>query len=397
VNDDFDKTFDAAFESACQDEFGPDEPAAKPNGAAKPLTYSLLRDLKPNLRSNEVVKDLIPRRAFGEVHAERSGGKTAILVDLLLHVAAGMEYRGRRVEQQPVVYVALEGHGGIDNRIIAAKQELGIDEAPFALVKVTDDFRDEAAAERVANVALELMQEFSGDNPMIAVDTYTAALGAGGSDCDPRDVSAFIQNIQKHLLVIGTVILAHHFGKDASRGGRGWSGLGAALDFELEIDRDGDLRIMRVTKSRDGSDQQPGLCYRLHGRKLGLNEYDEPVTAVVVEHLADEDVAKRGKRISPKARAALNVLWGLIKDRAQSFPMADQPGLRCVTLDAWEKACIAPGAITEAKAERDRRSKFKTAKSELEEAGEIVCDSENGERVYPAPKTGATMRDENGR
>ena len=42
-----------------------------------------------------------------------------------LHVAAGMEYRGRRVEQQPVIYVALEGHGGIGNRIIAAAAELG--------------------------------------------------------------------------------------------------------------------------------------------------------------------------------------------------------------------------------------------------------------------------------
>jgi AAA domain len=390
--DDFEDQFEQAFRD---DEFGPDEPTSKPNGKAKPLIYSLLRDLKPNLRSNEIVKNLIPRRAFGEVHAERSGGKTAILVDLLLHVAAGMEYRGRRVEQQPVVYIALEGHGGIDNRVIAARQELGIDEAPFALVKITDDFRDEAAAERAAQVALELMQEFGGDCPVIVIDTYTAALGAGGSDCDPRDVSAFIQNVQKHLLTIGTVILAHHFGKDASRGGRGWSGLGAALDFELEIDRDDDLRIMRVTKSRDGSDQQPGLCYRLRGRELGTNEHGEPVTAVVVEHLADEDVAKRGKRISPKARATLNIMWEMVKDRSRSFPISDQPGMRCVLLTEWEKACIAPGAITEAKAERDRRSKFKAAKSELEEAGEIVCGGENNERVYPVKKTRATMRDEN--
>ena len=45
------------------------------------------------------------RAAF--LHAAASGGKTAIIVDLCLHIAAGIEYRGRRVTRQPVVYVAL--------------------------------------------------------------------------------------------------------------------------------------------------------------------------------------------------------------------------------------------------------------------------------------------------
>ena len=76
---------------------------------------------------------------------------------------------------------------------------------------------------------------------------------------------------------------------------------------------------------RDGSDTQPAFCYRLEGHQLGVNEHGEPVTAVVVEHLADEDTAKRGKKLSPKARAALNVLWEMIKDRRSRSRCADQP------------------------------------------------------------------------
>jgi hypothetical protein len=91
------------------------EPAPEP-------TFTLLRDIKPNLTNNDIVRDLIPSRAFGECHADAGGGKTAILVDLMLHIAAGRDYRGRRVEQQPVVYVALEGHAGIDNRVVAARR-----------------------------------------------------------------------------------------------------------------------------------------------------------------------------------------------------------------------------------------------------------------------------------
>ena len=348
-----DASFDTAFDA---DEFGPDKPyqTAKPNGAAAAMAFTLLRDIKPSLTSSEVIKDLIPRRAFGEVHADAGGGKTAILVDLLLHVAAGNEYRGRRTEQQPVVFVALEGHGGIDNRVLAAARALEINDAPFALVKSSDNFCEPETAEKVASITTDLIKRFGGDNPVIAIDTYTAALGPGGSDCDPKDVSAFIAAVQQHLLSNCTVIVLHHFGKDSSRGGRGWSGLRAALDFELEIDQDDDLRTMRVTKSRDGSDQQPAFCYRLYGHQIGVNEHGEPVTAVVVEHLADEDIAKRGKRHSPKARAALNVLWECVKDPTRSFPLPENPRLRCVLLSDWQEACIKPGAISDAPREADR-------------------------------------------
>ena len=176
-------------------------------------------------------------------------------------------------------------------------------------------------------------------------------------------MSEFIQNIQQHLLTHCTVVLLHHFGKDSSRGGRGWSGLRASLDFELEIDHDGDLRTLRVTKARDGSDQQPACCYRLIGRELGVNEHGEPVTAVVVEHLADENTAKRGKRLSPKARAALDQLWGCIKDPTRSFPMPEQPGLRCVLFDEWEKACTTQGVVSNSPRLADRSRQFRSLRT----------------------------------
>jgi AAA domain len=105
-------------------------------------------------------------------------------------------------------------------------------------VLVFDVVEHERRRLRVAAVA----QQLGGDCPLIVIDTYTAALGADGSDCDPKDVSAFIAAIQQHLLTTCTVLILHHFGKDSSRGGRGWSGLRAALDFELEIDQAEDGR-----------------------------------------------------------------------------------------------------------------------------------------------------------
>jgi hypothetical protein len=76
----------------------------------------------------------------------------------------------------------------------------------------------------------------------------------------------------------------------------------------------------------------------------------------------------------------------MIKDRSQSFPMADEPGKRCVILDAWEQECIAPGAISKCHAERDRRVKFRAALDELKAEKAIVADGHDGTRVYPSPK-----------
>jgi hypothetical protein len=88
----------------------------------------------------------------------------------------------------------------------------------------------------------------------------------------------------------------------------------------------------------------------------------------------------------------------MIMDREQSHPMPENPGLRCVILADWERACVAPGVISTCQRERDRIRKFRAAKEELEASGAIICDADGGNRVYPAPKpgaTGATGRDKN--
>jgi hypothetical protein len=41
------------------------------------------------------------------------------------------------------------------------------------------------------------------------------------------------------------------------------------------------------------------------------------VTAVVVDHLADEEETKRSKKLTPKAVAAKNILWDMIKDKSR--------------------------------------------------------------------------------
>jgi hypothetical protein len=372
----------AAFMKETDDET--EDPAA-----IQPYPFTLLQDVEVELGSKFVIRDVIPYQALGEIYAPPGGGKTAVAIDMGLHIATGRTYRKRRTEQQPVVYVALEGHNGINNRVVAARRNLHLDEQDiaFALVKVAANFRVQETAQKVAANVKALVEKYTGNNPVLFIDTFQAALGAGGTDCDPVQVTSLIENVKSGLISIGcTVIVIHHTGKDASKGSRGWSGLLGALDFELEIDRKKDARFMYISKERDAVDEQGAFCYRLHGLELGINPYGEPVTAVVVEHLADADGTSKGNKLTATANAALKVLWTMIKDPSQSWPLHDQPGLRCTLMGVWKKACIVPGAISNCKNERDRAVKFKNAVEELTELEAIIRDGTDGDRVYPRTK-----------
>lgn len=140
---------------------------------------------------------------------------------------------------------------------------------------------------------------------------------------------------------------------------------------------------------RDASDTQAGFCYYvLRAMQLGQNPYGEPVTGVYVEHRADSGKGK-GKRIGPKARAAYQALWAMIKDSSRSFPLDGGP-LRCVLMNQWRDACCQPGVLGQIKDASNRRKKFSAARDELLEKRMITVDSQNEDneddngRVYPS-------------
>ena len=115
------------------------------------------------------------------------------------------------------------------------------------------------------------------------VDT-TAAVMAGGDENSGKDMGRIIANCKRlhhdnvnHPLVC----LIHHSGKDAAKGARGWSGIRAACDAEMEIVRDGHSRIATVTKMKDGEDYglEFGFCLKT------VDEDGDTVSSCVVEEV----------------------------------------------------------------------------------------------------------------
>jgi hypothetical protein len=77
------------------------------------------------------------------------------------------------------------------------------------------------------------------------------------------------------------VVLVHHSGKDESRGARGWSGLRAAADFEMEIIRSDNDRVATVTKMKGGEDGGE-YGFKLETVTVGMDDDGDVETTCVV-------------------------------------------------------------------------------------------------------------------
>ncbi len=95
----------------------------------------------------------------------------------------------------------------------------------------------------------------AGGFDLVIVDTF-AQVTPGANENAGEDMGLALTNAKVLRDVSGAmVLLVHHSGKDATRGARGWSGIKAAMDAEIEVVKhDTGEREIRLTKMKDGDD-----------------------------------------------------------------------------------------------------------------------------------------------
>lgn len=236
------------------------------------------------------IKGVVPQAPLVVVYGETGSGKTFAVLDLVLAVARGVDWRERRTRQGRVAYIAAEGAGGLRKRLQAYADFHGVDTASLQLVMLAAAPNFLIAAE-VADVIRGV--QAAGGADLIVVDTL-AQVTPGGNENAGEDMGRALAHCRQLNARTGaTVVLVHHAGKDSSRGARGWSGLKAAADAEVEVVRDGDLRMLRLTKAKDDIDgSQWG--FRLNQIAVGTDEDGDPITSCVVE--PSEATVAPGKR-----------------------------------------------------------------------------------------------------
>jgi len=235
-----------------------------------------------SMARRDLVKGIIPRVGMTVVWGPPKCGKSFWAFDLMMHVALGWTYRGRRVNQGAVVYCAFEGQTGIEQRVEAFRLThlAGESEAvPFYLEPVTLDL----VRDHVALIAA--IRQTLGDVAPVAVTLDTLNRSLAGSESSDQDMSAYVRAADAIREAFScAVIIVHHCGHDGVRP-RGHSSLAGALDAQLAVKRDGANNVLvEVELMKDGA-QGDVIASRLEVVTVGTDEDGDEITSCIVVEL----------------------------------------------------------------------------------------------------------------
>lgn len=263
------------------------------------FTFKTASDVRKTPPMKWRVKKLLPETGIGAIFGPSGSGKTFLAFDMAASIALGRPFYGRKVVPCPVVYVALEGGSGVSQRVQAWEKYNG-QPLPDSFRIVTD------ALSLLNSDAVSFGDGLNAEglsDGVVIIDTLNQS-APGADENSPSDMGKIIANamvIQR--LTNSLVLLVHHTGKDASKGLRGHSSLGAALDVTIQVDRKQTGRDWGIAKLKDGEDEV-SYPFKLESVELGVDEDGDPITSCV----AVGDLFRINKPNPPKGKNQVAVL-----------------------------------------------------------------------------------------
>lgn len=316
-----------------------------------------------------IIKGVIPKADLGVIFGPSGSGKSFVACEMGLCVARGVEWQGRRVKQGRVLYLVAEGGGGVPQRLkaYASHHEVDMTTIPFGIMHgvpnllIEDDVTDIMAA-LVAARGVDL----------IIIDTFAQVTG-GANENSAEDMGLALRHARSiREMTDAMVLLVHHSGKDVARGARGWSGIRAAADVELEIVRfdEEPVRTLRISKQKDGRDDlQWGFA--LQEVIVGLDRDGEEMTSVVV---VEAEIPVREEFGPEKSTKAVGAWQQLVIDTMNETDV-DQSAM---SLETFTQRVIAM-APQPGPEERDtRRQNVQRAVKALSKGDGAMLSIENG-------------------
>lgn len=241
------------------------------------------------------IKGFLPRAQLAILFGPSGSGKSFLAFDLCAAIARGLDsWNGKRVTKGRVAYLVAEGVPGFRQRIKAYRAEhaiKGSDIDMTIIAGVVPNLTDEASVAR-----LKADMKAFGPFDLIVFDTF-AQVTSGANENSGEEMSTALKHCREISQVCGAMsLLVHHSGKDDTKGARGWSGLKAAADVELEVkrDKDGAQRSVTITKMKDGEDNT-SQGFKLRTVVMGKDEDGDDITSCVVEYNDAGQVTKAQK------------------------------------------------------------------------------------------------------
>ena len=245
-----------------------------------------------------IIQGWLEQETFAVAFGKPAAGKTFVVLDMALCVAAGKDFHSRPVKQGPVFYIAGEGHNGFARRAAAWSKanETSLKDLPFFKSNRNIVMTDPTSVAELHDTIEEMAAEF-GKPELIVVDTLARAMGSADEN-STQEMGAFIRTIDDIRDDFGCTFLAvHHTGHGNQDRARGSSSLLGAVDAEMRIEKKeneaGSIVLVECTKMKDAQEPDPQAF--IH-RTVDLIDADlEPTSSVVLEPIEyNSDAEKEG-------------------------------------------------------------------------------------------------------
>jgi len=278
-------------------------PRTKLSSALRFLSIDELGELEP---PDWLIKGFQVSDSLVMTYGSSGCGKTFHVLDKALHIASGRPYHGREVKRGDVIYIPGEGQYGIRKRIAAWKKHHGAENSELARFAVTTSPVPMLDSTAVTEL-LHLLELESANPRLIVIDTLNRNFGCGGDENSSRDMSRFVDALDRIRLATGACIeVVHHTGKDESGLARGSSVLRAAIDSEIAIKSAEDGIKVTCTKQKDAEPFAP-ISFKFTKVDLGQIEGTTIESLVpVIDNVPK--VASNGRKLGACQIAGLELL-----------------------------------------------------------------------------------------
>ena len=254
------------------------------------------------------VKDILPETAnLSIIYGNYGTYKSFVITDILLSIATGKDWHGKKTRKKNCLYITGEGAAGSAKRFVAWQIAHN--------TEVTENFVNIPMAARIDSPEdLENISDLVAQvEPQIVVFD-TLARSMLGDENSTKDMNLIINSLDKLAQSYGCqFILLHHSGKDKSRGARGNSALLGAVDVAIEAikSRDNEV-ILRCEKMKD-AEPFSDMGFTMEITSTGaITEDGEPINSLVPRY--NPLVKKKQKPLTGNTKIAFDALVEVAED-----------------------------------------------------------------------------------
>jgi phage/plasmid primase-like uncharacterized protein len=281
---------------------------------------------------DELVEGLMTIGSSVVVYGDSNSGKTFWALSVATAIATGTDCYGRKTDAGLVIYLASEAPASIRSRMQAIKKYHGCDLENLAMVPVPMNFYN---GDQDAHDVIELVraiEQIKGRPVRLIIGDTLARMSAGANENSGEDMGPVMARFDQVATATGAALMIiHHNGKDAAKGARGWSGIRAHIDTEIEVIEKEGIRMVNVTKQRELPSKGEAIYFKLEVVEMGISKFGGPATTCVAIPDDESNATKPHKKPTKhdeNVRTVERAWWSSGAEERDGMPYLSRSALR---------------------------------------------------------------------